>query len=118
VIHPDNLDDLIRLPDLQQYNCGKCTFDHDIGFGSRHNSGHLIAIVRNIEGYGSARRCARVAPTPATTSVATNPSRRQQPAKELGTLTLVHSPAEFTKLVADEAEKWAKVIKFAGIKPE
>jgi hypothetical protein len=27
------------------------------------------------------------------------------------------SPAEFRKLIADETEKWAKVIKFAGIKP-
>jgi hypothetical protein len=26
--------------------------------------------------------------------------------------------AEFGKLIADETEKWAKVIKFAGIKPE
>jgi hypothetical protein len=26
--------------------------------------------------------------------------------------------AEFGKLVADETEKWGKVIKFAGIKPE
>jgi tripartite-type tricarboxylate transporter receptor subunit TctC len=37
---------------------------------------------------------------------------------ELGALTLMHSPAEFTKLVADETEKWAKVVKFAGIKLE
>jgi hypothetical protein len=28
------------------------------------------------------------------------------------------TPAEFGKLVADETEKWAKVVKFAGIKPE
>ena len=27
-------------------------------------------------------------------------------------------PAEFGKFIADETEKWAKVIKFAGIKPE
>ena len=37
---------------------------------------------------------------------------------ELGALTLMHSPAEFTRLVADETEKWAKVVKFAGIKAE
>jgi tripartite-type tricarboxylate transporter receptor subunit TctC len=36
----------------------------------------------------------------------------------LGALTLMQSPEEFTKLVADESEKWAKVVKFAGIKPE
>jgi len=37
---------------------------------------------------------------------------------DLGGTPLVLSPAEFTKLVADEVEKWAKVVKFAGIKPE
>jgi hypothetical protein len=29
----------------------------------------------------------------------------------------VGSPAEFGKLIAQDIEKWAKVIKFAGIKP-
>jgi tripartite-type tricarboxylate transporter receptor subunit TctC len=28
------------------------------------------------------------------------------------------SPADFGKLIAEETEKWGKVIKFAGIKPE
>ena len=28
------------------------------------------------------------------------------------------SPADFGKLIADETEKWGKVVKFAGIKPE
>jgi tripartite-type tricarboxylate transporter receptor subunit TctC len=37
---------------------------------------------------------------------------------ELGASMLMHSSAEFTKLVADETEKWAKVVNFAGIKPE
>jgi tripartite-type tricarboxylate transporter receptor subunit TctC len=37
---------------------------------------------------------------------------------ELGGVPLPMSPAEFGKLVADETEKWAKVIAFAGIKPE
>jgi hypothetical protein len=33
---------------------------------------------------------------------------------------LVHagSPADFGKFIADETEKWGKVIKFANIKPE
>ncbi len=36
----------------------------------------------------------------------------------LGGTILAGSPADFGKLIADETEKWAKVIKFAGIKPE
>jgi len=37
---------------------------------------------------------------------------------DLGGVALPGSPAEFGKLVADETEKWAKVVKFANIKPE
>jgi tripartite-type tricarboxylate transporter receptor subunit TctC len=37
---------------------------------------------------------------------------------ELGGTELPGSPADFGKLVADETEKWAKVIKFANIKAE
>ena len=33
-------------------------------------------------------------------------------------VALPGSPAHFGKLIADETEKWAKVIKSAGIKPE
>jgi len=37
---------------------------------------------------------------------------------DLGGAVLPGPPAEFGKLIADETEKWGKVIKFAGIKPE
>jgi tripartite-type tricarboxylate transporter receptor subunit TctC len=37
---------------------------------------------------------------------------------DLGGTVLPGSPAEFGKLIAEETEKWAKVIKFADIKPE
>ncbi len=36
----------------------------------------------------------------------------------LGGPPLAGSPADFAKLIAEETEKWGKVIKFAGIKPE
>jgi tripartite-type tricarboxylate transporter receptor subunit TctC len=36
----------------------------------------------------------------------------------LGSVPNPGSPADFGKLIAEETEKWAKVIKFAGIKPE
>src|SRR5215213_8652477 len=32
----------------------------------------------------------------------------------LGGVTLIGSPGDFGKLVADETEKWAKVVKFSG----
>ena len=37
---------------------------------------------------------------------------------ELGGIALSGSPAEFGKLIADETEKWGKVIRTANIKPE
>jgi len=37
---------------------------------------------------------------------------------ELGGTVLAGSPADFGELIAEETEKWAKVVKFAGIKPE
>ena len=37
---------------------------------------------------------------------------------ELGGTVLAGSAGDFGKLIAEETEKWAKVIKFAGIKPE
>jgi len=37
---------------------------------------------------------------------------------DLGGTPMPMTPAGFTEFIADETEKWAKVIKFAGIKPE
>jgi tripartite-type tricarboxylate transporter receptor subunit TctC len=36
----------------------------------------------------------------------------------LSSVPLPMTPAEFGKLIADETEKWGKVVKFAGIRPE
>jgi tripartite-type tricarboxylate transporter receptor subunit TctC len=35
---------------------------------------------------------------------------------DLGATVLPGSPADFEKLIADETEKWGKVVKFAGLK--
>jgi tripartite-type tricarboxylate transporter receptor subunit TctC len=37
---------------------------------------------------------------------------------DLGATVLPGSPAEFGKLIADDTEKWSRVVKFANIKPE
>jgi tripartite-type tricarboxylate transporter receptor subunit TctC len=37
---------------------------------------------------------------------------------DLGVSELTLSPAEFGTFIADETEKWAKVVKFAGLKPQ
>jgi hypothetical protein len=36
----------------------------------------------------------------------------------MGGMLLTGSPADFSKLITDETEKWSKVIKLAGIKAE
>jgi tripartite-type tricarboxylate transporter receptor subunit TctC len=37
---------------------------------------------------------------------------------DLGGAVLALSPADFGKFIADETEKWGKVVKYAGIKAE
>jgi tripartite-type tricarboxylate transporter receptor subunit TctC len=37
---------------------------------------------------------------------------------ELGGMLVPGSPADFGKLIADETEKWARVVKFSGAKPD
>ena len=37
---------------------------------------------------------------------------------DMGGTALAGSPADFGKLIADETEKWGKVVKFSGAKPD
>jgi tripartite-type tricarboxylate transporter receptor subunit TctC len=37
---------------------------------------------------------------------------------DLGLTALAGSPADFGKLIAEETEKWSKVVKFSGAKPD
>jgi tripartite-type tricarboxylate transporter receptor subunit TctC len=46
-----------------------------------------------------------------------DPKRKARLA-DLGLIVLAGSPADFRKFIVAETDKWAKVIKLAGIKPE
>ena len=37
---------------------------------------------------------------------------------DLGGTVLTGSPADFGRLISNETEKWGKVVKFAGLRPE
>ena len=37
---------------------------------------------------------------------------------DLGGTVLAGSPTDFGKLIVDESEKWAKVVKLSGARPE
>jgi hypothetical protein len=37
---------------------------------------------------------------------------------DLGGITLAGSPADFARLIVEETAKWAKVVKFSGVKAE
>ena len=37
---------------------------------------------------------------------------------EIGTIPIIFTATEFGTYIATESEKWAKVVKFAGVKPE
>jgi hypothetical protein len=37
---------------------------------------------------------------------------------ELGASLIAGSPADFGRLIADETDKWGKVVKFSGAKPD
>jgi tripartite-type tricarboxylate transporter receptor subunit TctC len=50
-------------------------------------------------------------------AILTDPKSKARLA-DLGASVMMGSPADFGKLVADETEKWAKVVKFSGAKPD
>jgi hypothetical protein len=52
-----------------------------------------------------------------TNSALADPKIKAQLAA-LGNTVLPGSPADFGRLIAEETDKWAKVVKFANIKPE
>jgi tripartite-type tricarboxylate transporter receptor subunit TctC len=52
-----------------------------------------------------------------TKAVVADPEFQAQ-LKNMGNTALSDTPAEFGRLIAEDSDKWSKVIAFAGIKPE
>jgi tripartite-type tricarboxylate transporter receptor subunit TctC len=88
----------------------------------------LPAIAEFLPGYEASTFVGIVAPrgTPADIAgklnreinLALADARIKQRIAELADVPLVQTTAEFERLIADETEKWAKVVKLAGIKAE
>ena len=68
----------------------------------------MTALVKSLAGAGSTRRSTRPLADP----------RIKARISDLGATAISGSTADFGKFIADETEKWAKVVKFAGLKPE
>jgi tripartite-type tricarboxylate transporter receptor subunit TctC len=51
-------------------------------------------------------------------NAAVNEPKLKARLQDLGGMVITGSPSDFGKLTADETDKWAKVIKFSGVKAE
>jgi tripartite-type tricarboxylate transporter receptor subunit TctC len=51
-------------------------------------------------------------------NAAVNEPKLKARLQDLGGMVITGSPSDFGKLIADETDKWAKVIKFSGVKAE
>jgi tripartite-type tricarboxylate transporter receptor subunit TctC len=82
----------------------------------------------SVPGYEASGWCGVVAPKNTSTEIVdklhkqigaglTDPKFRAQ-LSNLGVTPLALSPTDFGKFIGDETEKWGKVVKFAGLKPE
>ena len=81
---------------------------HDVGFGKLH--------AEDAEKWAKVIRAANIKAGEINAGLAD--SKIKARLLDLGGAGLAGSPADFGKLIADETEKWGKVIKFAGIKPD
>jgi len=69
------------------------------------------------KGYGSVRVSVERKLSPRDNAALADPKMNARLA-ELGAAAVPGSPADFGKLLADETEKWAKVVKFARVKAD
>ena len=79
-------------------------------------------------GYEASGWCGVVAPKNTSIEIVDKLHKESEPAlpicqfraqlSNLGVTPLALSPTDFGKFIGDETEKWGKVVKFAGLKPE
>jgi tripartite-type tricarboxylate transporter receptor subunit TctC len=89
---------------------------------------NIPTIGETISGYEASGWCGVVAPKNAPVEVIGKLNREinagladpkfRATLADMGLTVFASSPAEFEKLIAVETEKWSKVVKFAGLKPE
>ena len=72
---------------------------------------------RYAAGSASHRIGARLSDATRVNSIVADPKMKARLA-DLGGSPLAGSPADFGRLIAEETDKWAKVVKFANIKPD
>ena len=89
---------------------------------------NLPTVAETVPGFAASGWCGLCAPKATSAEIVDRLNREVNAAlvdpkikarlANIGAVSFSTSPSEFTKFIADETEKWAKVIKFAGIKPQ
>jgi tripartite-type tricarboxylate transporter receptor subunit TctC len=88
----------------------------------------IPTVAETVPGFAASGWCGLCAPKATPTEIVDRLNREVNAAlidprikarlADIGAISFATSPSEFTKFIADETEKWSKVIKFANIKPE
>lgn len=100
VTSASRLTTLSDLPPLSDYLPGyECTAWYGIG-APRHTAPEIVSRLN------------------AEVGAVLNDPRIQARLVEVGATPFTHSPSEFRRFIIEETQRWAKVVKFAGMKPE
>ncbi len=113
---------------LENIKAGKLRALAMAGAGRFEALPDIPAIGEFVPGYEASGWCGIVAPKNTPSEVVdklnseinaalASPSFKARLA-DIGVTALAGTPAQFSKLIVDETEKWANVVKFAGLKPE
>jgi Tripartite tricarboxylate transporter family receptor len=118
----------ISRPQQGGFNATLCANSGLMQCSKDHSLDHLVRERKKLIRHGEAKRYGVGAPrnTPAEIVDKLNKEinagladpRMEARLADLGGTALRGSPADFAKLIVEETQKWAKVVKFSGAKPE